>query len=900
MEGCESAFTTLYRLNAHTRLHTGNTFDCDREGCGKLFTTRSDLKKHMRTHTNERPYECKQSGCGKAFMISHHLKNHYKSHSDARPFGCPVEGCDQSFKSKYALRNHEKRHREEEEEEQRLQQQEQQSVPHHKATATATATATVTSVETSQDVPSQSPAGTIPPPSPQQQQQRATATPTTRSYRQPMPHMPSPIPGPSWRSGYSASTPSGDSLAADSPAGSSSCQSSSTPVPLISIGSSSSLSPGLPSLQPLKLEEEAGSPNNSAGSNVTPPSPYTTQPPRTPMQYSENSLENQGHGQVAATFPQPDQFGQHQLLMPPSFAMPAQVQRARYPPPTSPVPAPYLIAHQDFYRQHHPQPQALHGQYFNPTLSDTPGFFGNFASGNGLENYTPAYYQYHHHLHQEHLRQQQILQQQQQQQHQVQQQPLLPATRIKVEEATVSQQEEPSLSTALQHHQHVHQEEIRPMPIQSLYQAQQATSVAEEVAAAATTATAAATTTTSSSPELPYQLNYGTASCYGQGEAEEETALEECAGLVESLDDLSQLPFEEMRALATSVVASSANVTVEEAEAAQFENLDQRQGDGHRLLSNEAVRLRENHSLVVVEPSSFVSCEQAVSPLRQEATTSQGGTPSEAVLAFLCSSSLVTEEEEAGHLLLHSSVAPMVASAAATTCSEAGDDGPLLSAAVGVACRVDGDFECPDSLEDLEAAAVTARIRGESSSLDGEDDLDDYYHLGRQSVAVEETAALYCAEEDLDLGEVERAEAATASCSRLEVDEQARCCSVTVEQQEAFFAEDAAMIMADESPVAFQTAEVMTAGVDEGSPSSSSSSPPSTSMLKLATVTSLPTVFEEGDGSFSTPASFSPLMVEAVATPARCGEGGEEDDDDEEGDGACLMAVDLKASVAQA
>ena len=38
------------------------------------------------------------------------------------------------------------------------------------------------------------------------------------------------------------------------------------------------------------------------------------------------------------------------------------------------------------------------------------------------------------------------------------------------------------------------------------------------------------------------------------------------------------------------------------------------------------------------------------------------------------------------------------------------------------------------------------------------------------------------------------------------------------------------------------------------------------------------------------------LLVEAVATPVRCGEGDEEDDD---GDGACLMAVDLKASVAQ-
>ena len=78
---CLMAFATLYRLNAHKRLHTGDTFNCREEGCSKLFTTKSDLKKHVRTHTNERPYACETEGCGKSFMISHHLKNHYKSHS---------------------------------------------------------------------------------------------------------------------------------------------------------------------------------------------------------------------------------------------------------------------------------------------------------------------------------------------------------------------------------------------------------------------------------------------------------------------------------------------------------------------------------------------------------------------------------------------------------------------------------------------------------------------------------------------------------------------------------------------------------------------------------------------------------------------------------------------------
>ena len=37
---CKNAFSTLYRLNAHTRLHSGDTFNCNAEGCNKLFTTR--------------------------------------------------------------------------------------------------------------------------------------------------------------------------------------------------------------------------------------------------------------------------------------------------------------------------------------------------------------------------------------------------------------------------------------------------------------------------------------------------------------------------------------------------------------------------------------------------------------------------------------------------------------------------------------------------------------------------------------------------------------------------------------------------------------------------------------------------------------------------------------------
>ncbi|XP_011690097.1 PREDICTED: zinc finger protein 148 isoform X2 [Wasmannia auropunctata] len=99
-----------FRLRAHQRLHSGNTFNCEETGCVKFFTTLSDLKKHIRTHTQERPYKCREKGCGKAFTASHHLKTHKRTHTGERPYVCNFENCKRRFTTPHSLKSHIKTH----------------------------------------------------------------------------------------------------------------------------------------------------------------------------------------------------------------------------------------------------------------------------------------------------------------------------------------------------------------------------------------------------------------------------------------------------------------------------------------------------------------------------------------------------------------------------------------------------------------------------------------------------------------------------------------------------------------------------------------------------------------------------------------------------------------------
>lgn len=110
IDGCGKQFSTSYRLKAHGRSHTGDTFRCEEEGCEKAFITQSDLTKHVRTHSGEKPYRCDHEGCGKVYTTAHHLKVHERAHTGEKPFKCRVEGCDKAFATGYGLKSHTRTH----------------------------------------------------------------------------------------------------------------------------------------------------------------------------------------------------------------------------------------------------------------------------------------------------------------------------------------------------------------------------------------------------------------------------------------------------------------------------------------------------------------------------------------------------------------------------------------------------------------------------------------------------------------------------------------------------------------------------------------------------------------------------------------------------------------------
>ncbi|XP_053316503.1 zinc finger protein 436-like [Spea bombifrons] len=97
-----SAFHSRYkRQNAHI---PGAIFPCG--VCKKTFVNVYRLKAHSRVHTGVKPHVCRD--CGKGYSRADYLRAHRVVHSGEQPFQCPE--CEKSFSEKKILRKHQKAH----------------------------------------------------------------------------------------------------------------------------------------------------------------------------------------------------------------------------------------------------------------------------------------------------------------------------------------------------------------------------------------------------------------------------------------------------------------------------------------------------------------------------------------------------------------------------------------------------------------------------------------------------------------------------------------------------------------------------------------------------------------------------------------------------------------------
>jgi len=132
---CGKVFRTLFQLNKHLTIHTGEkSFLCDicsksfrtkkdlgqhkishSEGrdiacdeCGNMFRHRNHLSKHIkRVHTSKKNYACDE--CGKTYKTSSGLKDHYRIHTGETPYSCDL--CGDSFRTWEIWNGHKMKHK---------------------------------------------------------------------------------------------------------------------------------------------------------------------------------------------------------------------------------------------------------------------------------------------------------------------------------------------------------------------------------------------------------------------------------------------------------------------------------------------------------------------------------------------------------------------------------------------------------------------------------------------------------------------------------------------------------------------------------------------------------------------------------------------------------------------
>ncbi|XP_063822491.1 zinc finger protein 813-like isoform X1 [Ostrinia nubilalis] len=102
---CGKAFASARLLRSHRRVHSDAKPHACRY-CPKRFRHESTRNTHHRTHTGEKPYIC--AACGKAFIQNSNLTLHMRTHTGEKPYSCSK--CEQKFTSRSSLKAHLRRH----------------------------------------------------------------------------------------------------------------------------------------------------------------------------------------------------------------------------------------------------------------------------------------------------------------------------------------------------------------------------------------------------------------------------------------------------------------------------------------------------------------------------------------------------------------------------------------------------------------------------------------------------------------------------------------------------------------------------------------------------------------------------------------------------------------------
>lgn len=105
-EACSKVFFSLEKLKEHEKVHVKEDIAyC--ELCKKSYSSRAAIRRHSETvHVVEkqRPHKCEV--CNYAFTCMWHLREHYRIHTDQRDYVCPV--CSRAFNHIGSMNRHAK------------------------------------------------------------------------------------------------------------------------------------------------------------------------------------------------------------------------------------------------------------------------------------------------------------------------------------------------------------------------------------------------------------------------------------------------------------------------------------------------------------------------------------------------------------------------------------------------------------------------------------------------------------------------------------------------------------------------------------------------------------------------------------------------------------------------